>query len=198
MGKSQFALLLVRAVFSNESACLWFRLRGVAVSDLRRTLRHGLAHRTGVVSDEDGDRFYSRAFERLPPNTLLVLDDLPLLLGVEAAIDELVHLCLAATEAHLKIVGTSQRDPPRRLLERLPHHAAQRLAMPPFAMEDLRELLLLHGAAAQGCDAACEGAALGTNPRSSDAPSGWYSVSDHAQLVSRFRCAPRFGRRRVR
>jgi hypothetical protein len=103
---------------------------------------------SGMRRSNQQPGWYRRACDRLGRGTLVVLDDLPRLLGHDPLSRHLVELVTAARHAGILLLSTSLYPAPPELLTALDADSVQNLTV--LALTDLeaREVLAAHGAPA--------------------------------------------------
>lgn len=136
-GKSQLALQVAIV----HGACRgWVRLNHtLSGGDAARILDAAL---TGLFGGNKGPT------TGLPPDSLLVLDDIPRLTGDEICTECLARLGQMARAAHINIISTSQFELPARLHAMYPVGWLRDQPAPPFTKEEAGDLLRAHGAPA--------------------------------------------------
>ena len=140
-GKTQLAILSANA-FSGKR--IWIPLRqrsdGAALKISVAVL--GTERRFQSGSRLDALR---KACQLLPPDSMIVLDDLPVFGGQDDFDSILIELCLACRESQVRLLSTGARRLPRRIRDLLGTSLAE-IPAPEFLDEEAEELFRSYGA----------------------------------------------------
>lgn len=142
VGKTQLALLLTR----REGKCrAWVRFRDLEPPQSYAHAIRACEVLSGCIFDSGQKRFFEQVCSALGKGSLLVLDDLPRLIGSEEFSDFLIQLALASRDAGVQIISSSHWPLPSRVSEAL-GESVLNVQSPPLDDTEAREILTAYGA----------------------------------------------------
>jgi hypothetical protein len=144
VGKSQ---LVIQLAIAHRGRRSWVRFHhSQTLSDAGRLLDAALAALAGWNNAPHRAGWYSEAVPLIGSGSLVVLDDLPRVVGDDPFAEQLSQFGLAARAAGLRIASTSQFELPVRFRHQLGDTWLHDRPAPMFTDEEARGLLLAYGA----------------------------------------------------
>ncbi len=149
-GKSELVKLLLSALSPVKSIFLTLRDKSPAVAELY--FFRGLRHQASVAIDASRTAIIESATQRLLPNGIIVVDDLPVLVPGDGLSRGLVELCRACRTRGVRILTTSHYSLAEGVADQLAQTNHASLAVPPFDESDVNELFSAWGMPEQSLD----------------------------------------------
>jgi len=141
-GKTQFAILLTQAL---KEPTFWVGLRGLDAWQCCARLEQALAQASNLSPRRELRTWYSEVCRALPPGSVIVLDDLPRIIGASDFDLRLLLLSEACSENGCTLISTSNEELPSSLRERAGRNVVT-VRIPFFDEEEAKELFLAHEA----------------------------------------------------
>jgi tetratricopeptide (TPR) repeat protein len=153
IGKSQLALLVARAV---ANARVWIRFRDLTIPEACLRLDAALAQLAGAVPSGSVRRAELMSvvdpragLSQLGRGTVIVLDDLPRYRAGDDLSVRIGEVVRAAHEEGMLIISTSAYPVPTAVLDAFAEGQVLSLPAPPFAVQEVRDVLSAYGAPQQ-------------------------------------------------
>lgn len=144
-GKTVLANLCARSV---GTCRLWLRLRDLSIPQACQ--RFDAACRDFTSSAfQPRLEWYKLVCERLGPEAIVVLDDIPRLTANDELSDRLVLFIAACRDRNIRLLTTSPHPLPPTLIARLNQQTVHVMATPAFTEDDVAETLQAYGAPEQ-------------------------------------------------
>ncbi|RUS94452.1 hypothetical protein DSM106972_093470 [Dulcicalothrix desertica PCC 7102] len=144
-GKTHLAVLLVQYI---GTCCAWIKLRDLNIEKAVQELDKSLKLLTNLPPQSNRYNWYCHICQSLGNGALLVLDDLPELLGSDELSERLVQLARACNLYGVKLLSTSPYQLPFTLQELLEGQILYSTETPPFNDNEAAEILQAYGAPA--------------------------------------------------
>lgn len=142
-GKTQLAIQVAQ---KSERPVAWVRFRGLSSSEACRRIDEALSTLSSLRPARSWKEFCRDACTRITSETLLILDDLPLVSTGDLLAERLIILARECRSCNLKLLSTSPFDLPSRLKKVDGGQILFVEEMPRFTDEEIGELFQLHGA----------------------------------------------------
>jgi hypothetical protein len=144
-GKTHLAVLLVQYI---GTCCAWIKLRDLSIEKAVQELDKSLKLLTNLPLQSNRYNWYCHICQSLGNGALLVLDDLPELLGSDELSERLVQLARACNLYGVKLLSTSPYQLTFTLQELLGEQILYSTETPPFNDNEVAEILQAYGSPA--------------------------------------------------
>ncbi|MGB6409241.1 MAG: hypothetical protein WBF39_17330, partial [Planococcus donghaensis] len=136
-GKTTYLNLLAKRI--NEDKIIWIKCKDLNSIDSNMTIKLALSDitKTGITTNAN---WMEVVFKKLDKDSIIVIDDLPLLKKDDLLRDTLVNIQLLSQKNHVKVITSSKVNLPQTLTSQFEHDSLYSTRIPDFSLEEIIEL----------------------------------------------------------